>query len=199
MTPEIMRLGRELITPNEITGKRVLEIGSYNVNGSYATFLKPYNPLKYIGIDIQPCDHFNEGQWVVTDIKSLAVHLQEPCVNLILNVHKLLDEFGKESFDFVICTEMLEHVEDWKNAISIIKNLVKPNGYVVLTTRCPGFALHGWPDDWWRFTHEDIRTIFSDFNIIALKPDIELGVFIKAQKPINFTENVLDIKVFSMK
>ena len=197
MTPEIMAFGKSLIFPQEINYKRVIEIGSYNVNGSYANFVKSYRPREYVAVDIHYCDHY-KGEWKPNDIT--AYHLPEPCVNMVMNVRDLVDKYGEESFDFVISTEMLEHVEDWKGTISVIKKILRPNGYLVLTTRSPGFPLHSWPDDWWRFTLRDMELIFSDCEIIALKPEVACaGVFIKVKKPIHFFENALDMDVYSMK
>lgn len=198
MTPETMQFGKKVIYPEAITGKKVIEIGSYNVNGSYATFVKPYLPSEYISVDLQQCDHYKDSKWIANDPE--AIHLKEPCVNLIIDVIELLNKFGSESFDYVISTEMLEHTQYWKKAISVMKNLLKSNGYLVLTTRSPGFPLHGWPDDWWRFTLEDMKLIFSDCEILALESEKALqGVFVKVEKPASFLENALNFNVYSMK
>lgn len=97
-------------------------------------------------------------------------------------------------------TEMLEHVLDWKNVISNIKNLCKPGGTILITTRSQGFVYHPTPRDFWRFEKEDMEKIFSDTEIIKLEDDyMHPGVFIKAKKPQNFTENDLsDFKVYSI-
>lgn len=197
MTPETMAFGRKVILPEEITDKKVIEIGSYNVNGSYASFIKEYNPSDYVAVDLHHCDHF-KGTYIATDRQ--AVHLQEPCVNLILNVLDLPDRFNLEFFDYVVSTEMLEHAEDWKKSISVMKRLLKKGGYLVLTTRSPGFPLHAWPDDWWRFTPDDMKKIFADCEILNLESEIALaGVFIKVRKPLDFIECDLNLDVYSMK
>jgi SAM-dependent methyltransferase len=195
MTPEVMQFGEKIILPIEVTNKRIVEVGSYNVNGSFSTFVKKYKPKEYLGLDLTPCDH--DG-WVCND--GSAVHLEEPCVNLVMDVLELVDRFGKESFDYVICTEMLEHAENWKACISVMKNALKSNGYLVLTTRSPGFPVHSYPDDWWRFTVEDMQYIFADCEILALESEKTAeGVDIKVKKPVNFKERIIDIDVFSMK
>ena len=43
---------------------------------------------------------------------------------------KLVEEFGKDRFDVVISTEMLEHVKNWKLIINNLKEILKPNGYI---------------------------------------------------------------------
>ncbi len=41
--------------------------------------------------------------------------------------------FKSNSFDFVLCTEVLEHIKNWKKAISEIKRVTKKNGKVIVT------------------------------------------------------------------
>lgn len=162
-----------------IQGKRILEVGSYDMNGSVADYAKQHHPSGYIGVDIV------EGKGV----------------DRILDVHALMSEFGPESFDIVISTEMIEHVEDWRNAIENMKGVLKRDGYILITTRSWGFPLHKCPIDCWRYEIDDMMKIFSDFEIIKCEPDVtEPGVFIFAKKPINYTPNTLkDIKLFDVR
>jgi SAM-dependent methyltransferase len=54
-------------------------------------------------------------------------------------------------FDFILCTEVLEHVADWGAAFANLAALLKPGGRVLLT--CPHFfRLHEEPYDFWRPT-----------------------------------------------
>lgn len=156
-------------------GRRILEVGSLNVNGSSRTTIEPLAPSEYIGVDISP------GKGVDT----------------ICRAENLVSHFGKDSFDIVISTELLEHVQDWKPVVSNIKNVCKPNGFILITTRSPGFPYHPCPIDIWRYTVPDFKHIFSDFTILDLIPDPQVkGVFIFAYKPKPFTEN--DISNYSV-
>ncbi len=70
-----------------------------------------------------------------------------------------------------------------------IKHVCKPDGTLLLTTRSIGFGYHGYPFDFWRYETEDIKQIFSDFEILSLEKDSEApGVFLKARKPKKFLE-----------
>jgi SAM-dependent methyltransferase len=54
-------------------------------------------------------------------------------------------------FDFILCTEVLEHVADWRPAFANLGRLLRPGGAVLLT--CPHFfRLHEEPYDFWRPT-----------------------------------------------
>ena len=111
-----------------------------------------------------------------------------------------MEHFGAESFDFIICTEVIEHISDWKNAINNFKNVLSPNGRLILTTRSIGFPYHGYPFDYWRFSLKDFKTIFNDFSIISLENDsLEPGVFLYAQKPeVSRLLDLSDYKVWSI-
>ncbi|MFA5870341.1 MAG: methyltransferase domain-containing protein [Candidatus Paceibacterota bacterium] len=168
----------ENIERNEIEGKDVIEVGSYDVNGSVRSIVGLLNPKKYIGVDIK------DG----------------PGVDFVCDASSLVDKFGKESFDVVISTELMEHVRDWKTVISNIKKICKPEGTIIITTRSRGFHFHAYPYDFWRYEKEDMQKIFSDFKIFSLKDDPEAsGVFVKMRKENSFIENDLkDISLFSM-
>jgi len=148
-----------------LNGKRVVEVGSMNVNGSLRGHVEALGPSKYVGVD------FVAGN----------------SVDVVCDANDLAKRFGKESFDVVISTEMLEHAEDWRAAIAAMKRVLVPGGLIVLTARGPGFPLHGFPHDWNRFTPDDIRRIFADFQIDALEADPEFsGVLLRARKPLKW-------------
>lgn len=57
----------------------------------------------------------------------------------------------KGPFDLVFCTEVLEHVADWKTAFENFAQLLAPGGKLLVT--CPHFYhLHEEPFDYWRPT-----------------------------------------------
>lgn len=160
--------GKASIAEEDIRGKSVIEVGSLDINGSLRPVVQSFAPSRYIGVDIQA----GRG------------------VDQICRVEDLIATFGRDSFDLVICTELLEHVTDWSVVIHNLKEIVKPGGTLLITTRSLGFGYHGYPYDFWRYEISDMKVIFSDFDITSLQSDpVEPGVFMAAKKPADFIEN----------
>jgi SAM-dependent methyltransferase len=165
------------ITREEIYGKRVLEVGSLDVNGSPRVVLERFNPSEYIGVDIA------EGKGV----------------DLICRAEDLVSKFGENSFDFVVSTCALEHIEDWKASVSNIKRICKSNGVILIIVPAK-WPKHDYPYDFWRFSKDDMVRIFSDCKIVKLDSDHRVGrdasgnicalvlVYLKCMKPENFIE-----------
>jgi len=165
---------------NEFNGKRVIEIGSKYVNGSVRPIIEKFlNPKEYVGVDIE------KGKFV----------------DVVLSAEKLVNYFGKESFDVVVSTELLEHVVNWRSVINNMKEILKKDGYIYITTRSKGFPYHAYPYDFWRYEVDDMKKIFEDFEIIELESDLEApGVFLKAKKPSSYSKQVdlSNINLYSM-
>ena len=162
-----IEFGRKNLALEDVQGKSVIEVGAYDVNGSLRFFVEDLKPASYLGVDIE----------------------MGPGVDEVCNAEDLIERFGQNAFDVLISTEMLEHVRNWRVVISNLKNVVKPGGILLLTTRSIGFRYHGYPYDFWRYELADMEAIFSDFKIDALESDaLAPGVFLRAQKPDNFEE-----------
>lgn len=158
----VMDFGRARLTATDVRDRRVIEVGSMNINGSLRGHVETLRPAAYIGVDFMP----GAG------------------VDIVCDASNLVEYFGAESFGVVISTEMLEHAKDWRAAVEAMKRVLLPNGVLLLTARSPGFQLHGYPHDWHRFTKNDMTRIFADFQISALEDDREApGVMIYARKP----------------
>ncbi len=170
--------GQRNLGSADVLGKRVVEIGSYDVNGSLRQYVTSLKPTEYVGVDI---------------VRGYGV-------DVVCSAEKLRERFGDERFDVVISTEMIEHVRDWRKVISNMKNLCRPGGVVLITTRSFGFEYHGWPYDFWRFEVEDMKDIFSDFVLENVESDsLQPGVLVSARKPVCFAEKDLSsVELYSV-
>ena len=164
------------ITPKMIHQKRVLEVGIELGLKGHIIF---YRPHEFKGTNVTK----REGN----------------DVDVIVSVHKLSAAFGGERFDFVYSTEVLEHISDWRSAIYNMKYVLSRGGYIFLSTRSIGYRYHGAAyGDYWRFEIEDMKFIFSDFNIIKVERDnSNNGIAIIAQKPRNY-EKVSDLSNYAL-
>jgi len=173
----VIAFGERNLSREEIEDKKIIEVGSYNVNGSLRHIIEFFDPAEYVGIDIQ------DG----------------PDVDIVCDAEDIIERFGEESFDVVISTETVEHIKDWKKVISNIKRICKPNGLILVSGRSPGYPYHPHPIDGWRYGLDDIRQIFSDCKILVLENDTQApGFFVKVRKPDTFIENdLLDYELYN--
>ena len=97
------------IKSEELKGKRILEVGSKYLNGSVRPLIENFcSIMEYVGVDIEA------GKFV----------------DVVLPAEKLVEYFGPESFDVVISTELLEHVQNWRLVINNMKSVLKRGGYI---------------------------------------------------------------------
>jgi SAM-dependent methyltransferase len=156
-----IEFAHRFIAARDVHGRSVLEVGSYDTTGSVRPFVSALGPASYLGVDIVP----------------------GPRVDTLCDVHDLEERFGREAFDVVIATELVEHVRDWRSAWSNLKTVLRVGGLLVVTTRSLGFPFHFGPFDYWRYELDDIRMITADMELIALESDpIAPGVFVAARK-----------------
>jgi len=77
-----------------------------------------------------------------------------------------------ESFDVVLCTEVLEHVPDPQRAIDEMYRVLVPGGQLLLTTRFL-FPIHDAPHDYFRFTKYGLRHLLRRFEIAEVQEETD--------------------------
>ena len=167
------------LTNSDVHAKKILEIGSYHKYGGIRKLIETYfEPKEYIGADIRP----------------------GPGVDVVIPSEDLLTSYGKNSFDLIIATEVIEHIRDYRNFIYTIESLLNTYGLIMLTTRSFGFGYHLAPFDFWRFSESKINQIFENMRIDVLEKDSEYpGIFVKAHKPASFLHlDINEIAVYSI-
>ena len=125
-------------------GKRVLDVGCG---------VKPYYPFfesaaSYVGVDVKE----NEGADLVGSVAGLPVE--------------------DASFDVVLCTQVLEHVDDPAAAVRELHRVTAAGGRVLASTH--GVMLyHPNPQDLWRWTHTGLQRLFetaADWAGVTVEP-----------------------------
>lgn len=133
--------------PDFFSNKKILEIGSRNVNGSVRKF---FNGCDYWGIDLD----------------------KGPDVDEVTN--GAFYSAASNNYDMVISTEMLEHTELWPLAFLNMYRMTKVNGLVVMTCATDGRKPHGYESyaggiRYYRNVNElDMRDYFNFDNMFDL-------------------------------
>jgi len=126
-----------------VAGKRVLDVGC----GS-----KPYQPFfataaSYIGVDVQE--------------------------NALADLHGAIEALPVEdsSFDVVLCTQVLEHVDDPAAAVRELHRVTAPGGRVLASTHGV-MVYHPNPVDLWRWTHTGLERLFctQEWSRVTVTP-----------------------------
>jgi SAM-dependent methyltransferase len=102
---------------------------------------KPYFPIfapyagEYVGIDLEP------GADLQGSAEALPV--------------------ADQSFDVVVCTQVLEHCEDPALAVRELRRVARPGGRVLASTHGT-MVYHPDPGDYWRWTHAGLERLFHE-------------------------------------
>ena len=89
-------------------------------------------------------------------------------VQLLSDVQALA--LADDTFDVVVCTEVLEHLPEPQTAIHEMYRVLKPGGTLILTTRFL-FPIHDAPHDYFRFTRYGLQYLLRRFEVVELKEE----------------------------
>lgn len=150
--------------------KQQLKAIRQNVSQFVAKCASTYDREDALVLDIAPQDHegaapyFKKSTVETLDIdkKSGATYIADICAN---NEGVI----PPDHFDYVVCTEVLEHTLQPFDAVKEILRILKPDGIVFSSTPF-NFRIHGPLPDCWRFTEHGLRALFKDFEILELTP-----------------------------
>jgi SAM-dependent methyltransferase len=118
----------------------ILEVGSHDY-GSTQNIRSLYADAEYTGIDINP----------------------GPGVDRTLDLTRPFDEIdhalGGRRFGTIFCLSVLEHCDQPFVMADNMTRLLAPGGQIYLSVPF-AWKFHGYPSDYWRFTHEGVKKLF---------------------------------------
>ncbi len=102
------------------------------------------------------------------NVVNVDIHPWEQ-VDILADAHDL--PFADNSVDGLVFSWVLEHMKDPIKVASEFRRVLKSGGYLYLSTNFI-FPYHPSPRDYYRWTSEGLRELFSDLEIVELKPTI---------------------------
>jgi SAM-dependent methyltransferase len=91
-----------------------------------------------------------------------SVHGQGTSPDVLADLHEL--PLGDATFDFVLCTEVLEHVSDPARVLAELRRILRPGGRLLLTTPFV-LELHEEPYDFFRYTPHGLRSLVESAGL----------------------------------
>lgn len=95
-----------------------------------------------------------QGQWTGCDMQPGSG------VDVVANMHNPPAEW-KSRFTGILCSEVLEHVARPWLALPKIHEIMQPGGWIIVTT-LTSFPIHGFPDDYYRYTPSGLKLLLED-------------------------------------
>jgi SAM-dependent methyltransferase len=149
-------------------GAHILEIGSYNVNGSVRPLFAA--AASYIGIDMR------QGPGVEVVAAAAAYTAPAPC-------------------DLVVSTEAMEHCAAPSTIIACAWRSLAPGGVLLVTAAAPERTPHGSDgggvqqgEDYTPISEDDLRRWLADWEDVQIEHHPERGdIYVAAVKPMPST------------
>jgi SAM-dependent methyltransferase len=141
-------------------------------------------------LDIAPQDHAGARPFFPADIiiETLDIAPESGCTYTAdICTHNEFLADGR--YDFVVCTEVLEHTLQPFRAVEEIRRIMRPGGFIFVSVPF-NFRIHGPLPDCWRFTEHGLRELFGRFQIKELlaidtpdRPLMPIHYTVIAEKP----------------
>ena len=115
-----------------------------------------------------------EGRYIGVDMDHGAG------VDIVLDLTEDFDvierKLGKGQFGTIFCLSVLEHCEQPFKMAENLCRLLRPGGKICISVPF-AWKFHGYPSDYWRFTHEGVKKLFP-----KLEFDIDKGAASTSKK-----------------
>jgi SAM-dependent methyltransferase len=122
-----------------------LEVGSKDYGSTQDLRRRVAGGEDYVGVDME------EGSGV-----DLVVDLTAP-------FEQVAAALGGARFGTIFCLSVLEHCRQPFAMADNLTRLLVPGGKICISVPF-AWKFHGYPSDYWRFTHEGVKTLFPDLT-----------------------------------
>jgi SAM-dependent methyltransferase len=148
--------------------KQVLSIIRANVVSFMRHCSAAHGKASGVLLDIAPQEHEGARPFFAghISVKTLDIDPQSGC-DFIADICRYNEFIADSSFDYVVCTEVLEHTLNPFDAVREIRRVLKPSGFLFGSTPF-NFRIHGPLPDCWRFTEHGLRALLKGFEIVEL-------------------------------
>jgi hypothetical protein len=133
-----------------------------------------------------------KGQW-------LGIDMQEGAgVDQVVDIHSPPAEWSGR-FSGVLCSEVLEHVARPWLALPKLREIMQPGGWIVVTT-LTSFPIHGFPDDYYRYTPSGLKLLLEDagFKNVATENAGYIEIQLNDHGEAGFCTRQLPMHVFGV-
>jgi SAM-dependent methyltransferase len=140
---KFVRLASELTQP----GAKLLDAGAGD-----SPYRKYFEHTRYISVDTASTGHHAfQSVGVRADLAALP--------------------FVSDTFDVVLCTQVLEHVRHPGHVLAELARVLKPKGNLFLTVP-QSWEVHEAPQDYFRFTRYGLELLFNNaaLEMVAIRP-----------------------------
>jgi SAM-dependent methyltransferase len=79
-----------------------------------------------------------------------------------------LSKYTRDYFNIVVIDNVLEHLSDPRKALDEIHSILQVGGLCICLTPFL-IRIHGYPDDYWRFTESGLRKLFDRFSHVEVE------------------------------
>jgi len=117
-----------------------------------------------VGCGSLPYKSFSGPEWIWTGLDVEG----NPLADIWVATTDKTWDLPSESFDLVLCTEVLEHSKYPENILTEIHRVLKPGGKLILTTPFI-YPIHGAPSDYRRFTPHFYEDNLNGFELKVLR------------------------------
>jgi SAM-dependent methyltransferase len=83
-----------------------------------------------------------------------------PTVTIVADLQDC-PQIEDNTYDVIICTQVLEHVPNPFKAVAELHRILKPGGHLIVTVPA-AYPYHAVPRDYWRFTKDSLELLFNE-------------------------------------